>query len=58
MTADERRAAMFAAKWRADEHTEALTDAALTAAFARCVKPPKPRLYPAIRADLTREERQ
>jgi hypothetical protein len=53
MTADERRVEMFAAKWFADEHTEEPTDAALAAAFARCVKPPKAVLYPLIRARLT-----
>lgn len=54
MTADERRAVMFAGKWRADEHTEPPTDAALAAAFERCVKPPPPTLYPAIRTELER----
>ena len=50
---DRRRAEMFAGKWRADEHAEAPTDEALTAAFARCVKPPPATLYPAIRAILS-----
>jgi hypothetical protein len=42
---------MFAAKWYADEHqlTGQPTDDALRAAFARCVRPPRAEIYPAIR---------
>ncbi|WTW93688.1 hypothetical protein OG216_09985 [Streptomycetaceae bacterium NBC_01309] len=54
--ADERRARIFArkfaAKWRADEHTEEPTDEALRAAFATCVRPPKPEYYPRIRTAI------
>jgi hypothetical protein len=54
VSADRRelRARSAAAKWRADEHTEAPTDEALRAAFARCVSPAKPELYPLIREHI------
>ena len=44
-----RRAQSAAAKWSADEHTEAPTDDALREAFKDCVRPPKADLYPLIR---------
>lgn len=40
---------MYAAKWRADGHTEEPTDEALREAFAHCVRPARADEYPAIR---------
>ncbi|ANZ13349.1 hypothetical protein ACH4YO_40590 [Streptomyces noursei] len=50
-----RHAVQFAGKWWADQHTEEPTDEALCAAFAHCVKPPRPELYPAIREAIAAE---
>ncbi|MFF9901318.1 hypothetical protein [Streptomyces longispororuber] len=56
---DHVRAGKFAGKWVAEsEHRHASglssepTDEALQAAFQGCVKPPKPELYPLIRAEI------
>lgn len=50
--ADEIRARQYAAKWRADKHAEEPTDVAFDNAFARCVQPAKPELYPLIREEI------
>ncbi|MER6616357.1 hypothetical protein [Streptomyces xantholiticus] len=50
-----RRAAGFAAKWWAEQHTEEPTNEALRTVFANCMKPPRPELYPAIREAIAAE---
>ncbi|QDN54076.1 hypothetical protein [Streptomyces sp. S1D4-20] len=49
------RAVKYAGKWWADQHTEEPTDEALRAAFASCVQPPRPELYPLIREAIPAE---
>jgi predicted RNA methylase len=51
-------AAMFAAKWRADEHTEEPTDAAMAKAFATTVRPGlAAQHYPLIRKHIREHAR-
>ncbi|MER7952020.1 hypothetical protein ABTY59_31980 [Streptomyces sp. NPDC096079] len=46
---DQRRAHAYAGKWWAEQGTDTPTDDALRDAFQHCTKPPRPKLYPAIR---------